>query len=93
MYLGRLVELAPRRDLYQEPLHPYTQALLSAAPVADPGASKHRILLSGDVPSPINPPSGCPFHPRCRERREVCAAEIPAWREIAPGRRIACHSR
>jgi oligopeptide/dipeptide ABC transporter ATP-binding protein len=93
MYLGRLVELAPRRDLYREPLHPYTQALLSAAPVAEPGARKHRILLSGDVPSPINPPPGCPFHPRCRERREICGTLIPELREIAPGRRVACHNR
>ncbi len=93
MYLGRLVELAPRRELYREPLHPYTEALLSAAPVAEPGARKNRILLSGDVPSPINPPPGCPFHPRCREQRAICAAQIPAWREIAPGRRIACHNR
>jgi peptide/nickel transport system ATP-binding protein len=93
MYLGRLVELAPRRDLYREPLHPYTQALLSAAPAAEPGARKHRILLSGDVPSPINPPTGCPFHPRCRERREICGTLIPEFREIAPGRHVACHNR
>ena len=93
MYLGRLVELAPRRDLYREPLHPYTQALLSAAPAAEPGARKHRILLSGDVPSPINPPTGCPFHPRCRERCEICGTLIPEFREIAPGRHVACHNR
>jgi len=93
MYLGRLVELAPRRDLYREPLHPYTQALLSAAPAAEPGARKHRILLSGDVPSPINPPPGCPFHPRCRERCEICGTLIPEFREIAPGRHVACHNR
>ena len=93
MYLGRLVELAPRSDLYREPLHPYTQALLSAAPASQPGARKNRILLSGDVPSAIHPPSGCPFHPRCRERRDICFAVNPAFREIAPGRHVACHNR
>jgi oligopeptide/dipeptide ABC transporter ATP-binding protein len=93
MYLGRLVELAPSRELYREPLHPYTQALLSAAPLAEPGARKERILLSGDVPSAIHPPSGCPFHPRCRERLPVCPDVIPELREIAPGRRVACHAR
>jgi oligopeptide/dipeptide ABC transporter ATP-binding protein len=93
MYLGRLVELAPRRDLYREPLHPYTQALLSAAPLPEPGARKHRILLSGDVPSAIHPPSGCPFHPRCRECLAVCPTVLPEFREIAPGRYVACHNR
>jgi oligopeptide/dipeptide ABC transporter ATP-binding protein len=93
MYLGRLVELASKQELYHEPLHPYTQALLSAAPVPDPKAPKNRILLTGDVPSPINPPPGCPFHPRCRENRDLCRSEIPALREITPGRFVACHNR
>jgi len=93
MYLGRLVEQAPKQDLYREPLHPYTQALLSAAPVPDPRAVKHRILLSGDVPSPVNPPAGCSFHPRCRESRELCRIETPAFRELSPGRFVACHNR
>jgi oligopeptide/dipeptide ABC transporter ATP-binding protein len=93
MYLGRLVELAPKQDLYGEPIHPYTQALLSAAPVPDPKARKNRILLAGDVPSPIHPPSGCSFHPRCRESRDVCAQRLPEFREISPGRFIACHHR
>jgi oligopeptide/dipeptide ABC transporter ATP-binding protein len=93
MYLGRLAELASKQDLYREPLHPYTQALLSAAPVPDPKAPKHRILLSGDVPSPINPPAGCTFHPRCRESRDICRSETPAFREISPGRFVACHNR
>jgi oligopeptide/dipeptide ABC transporter ATP-binding protein len=93
MYLGRLVELAPRAGLYREPLHPYTQALLSAVPVPDPGATKNRILLSGDVPSAIHPPSGCPFHPRCRERLAVCPDIRPEFREISPGRFVACHNR
>jgi oligopeptide/dipeptide ABC transporter ATP-binding protein len=93
MYLGRLVELAARQALYREPLHPYTQALLSAAPVPDPRAPKNRILLTGDVPSPVNPPAGCSFHPRCRESREICRSAPPAFRELSPGRFVACHNR
>jgi len=93
MYLGRLVELAARQALYREPLHPYTQALLSAAPVPDPRAPKNRILLTGDVPSPVNPPAGCSFHPRCRESREICRSTPPAFRELSPGRYVACHNR
>jgi oligopeptide/dipeptide ABC transporter ATP-binding protein len=93
MYLGRLVELAARQALYREPLHPYTQALLSAAPVPDPRAPKNRILLTGDVPSPVNPPAGCSFHPRCRESREICRSESPAFRELSHGRFVACHNR
>ncbi len=93
MYLGRLVELASKQDLYAEPLHPYTQALLSAAPVPNPGARRQRILLTGDVPSPIHPPSGCSFHPRCRDRSDICARQLPEYRRISPGRFIACHHR
>jgi oligopeptide/dipeptide ABC transporter ATP-binding protein len=93
MYLGRLVELAPKQDLYREPLHPYTQALLSAAPVPDPKARKDRILLAGDVPSPVNPPAGCSFHPRCRESSDICLQQLPEFREISPGRFVACHNR
>ncbi len=93
MYLGRLVELASKQDLYREPLHPYTQALLSAAPVPDPRAPKNRILLTGDVPSPVHPPAGCSFHPRCRESREICRSDPPAFRELFPGRFVACHNR
>jgi len=93
MYLGRLVELASRQELYREPLHPYTQALLSAAPVPDPRAPKNRILLTGDVPSPVHPPAGCSFHPRCRESRETCRSEAPAFRELSSGRFVACHNR
>jgi oligopeptide/dipeptide ABC transporter ATP-binding protein len=93
MYLGRLVELASKQALYREPLHPYTQALLSAAPVPDPSVRRNRILLTGDVPSAINPPPGCPFHPRCRESRERCRSEIPVLREITAGRFVACHNR
>jgi oligopeptide/dipeptide ABC transporter ATP-binding protein len=93
MYLGRLVELAPKQELYREPLHPYTQALLSAAPVPDPKARKDRILLAGDVPSPVNPPAGCSFHPRCRESSDICLQQLPEFREISPGRFVACHNR
>jgi oligopeptide/dipeptide ABC transporter ATP-binding protein len=93
MYLGRLAELASKSDLYREPLHPYTRALLSAAPVPDPTAPRNRILLSGDVPSPTKPPAGCSFHPRCPESRDRCRIEIPAFRELSPGRHVACHNR
>jgi oligopeptide/dipeptide ABC transporter ATP-binding protein len=92
MYLGKVVELASSDDLYREPLMPYTQALLSAVPVADPKARKERILLQGDVPSPANPPSGCVFHPRCHHpaRDEACARIIPPLEEKAPGHFVAC---
>ncbi|MGE5257195.1 MAG: ABC transporter ATP-binding protein [Hyphomicrobiales bacterium] len=91
MYLGRIVEQATKQDLYQEPLHPYTQALLSAAPVPDPRATKNRILLSGDVPSPINPPSGCSFHPRCRYAEGICSEVEPELREVRRAHWAACH--
>jgi oligopeptide/dipeptide ABC transporter ATP-binding protein len=92
MYLGHIVELATAADLYREPLMPYTQALLSAVPVPDPGAKRQRILLTGDVPSPANPPSGCPFHPRCHhpQRDEACARITPPLEEKAPGHWVAC---
>jgi oligopeptide/dipeptide ABC transporter ATP-binding protein len=91
MYLGRLVELAEREVFYQRPLHPYAQALLSAAPVPDPDAPRRRQILKGDVPSPINPPSGCAFHPRCSRCMGVCIEERPVLREVEPGRWVACH--
>lgn len=93
MYLGRLVEVGPKKGFYTHPFHPYSQALLSAAPVPDPTAKPHRIILSGDVPSPINPPAGCPFHPRCPERQVVCSGEVPLLREIAAGHWVSCHLR
>ena len=92
MYLGKIVELATRDDLYREPLMPYTQALLSAVPVADPKARKDRIILQGDVPSPANPPSGCVFHPRCHHpaKDEACSRIAPPLEEKAPGHFAAC---
>ena len=93
MYLGRIAELGPKREFYVAPVHPYSQALLSAAPNPDPTAKRQRIILMGDVPSPINPPSGCPFHPRCRERQNICSEELPLLKELAPGHSVACHLR
>jgi len=93
MYLGKIMELAEVDELYDGPLHPYTQALLSAVPVPDPEveATRRRVVLEGDIPSPASPPPGCPFNTRCPAVRERCAAEAPQWREIAPGRWVACH--
>ncbi len=92
MYLGKIVELATSDDLYSEPLMPYTQALLSAVPVADPAARKERIILEGDVPSPANLPSGCVFHPRCHHpaKDEACTRIVPPLEEKAPGHFAAC---
>jgi oligopeptide transport system ATP-binding protein len=91
MYLGRIVEVAPARVLYTSPRHPYTEALLSAVPIPDPTVKRHRIVLQGDVPNPIRPPSGCHFHPRCPHVMERCRHETPLLREIEPGRMAACH--
>ena len=93
MYLGRIVELADRNALYEEPLHPYTRALLSAVPIPDPALEGRRAhtVLRGEVPSPLKPPAGCVFHPRCPHATERCSAEVPALRELKPGHWAACH--
>jgi len=91
MYLGRIVELARSDDLYRRPRHPYTEALLSANPVPNPTLERKRILLEGEVPSPINPPSGCNFHPRCPHRFGPCAGEVPQLKEIEPSQWVACY--
>jgi len=93
MYLGKIVELAEKRALFTRPQHPYTEALLSAVPVPDPEAAKQRIILKGDVPSPINPPSGCRFHTRCPYAFDRCSKEEPAMREVRPSHHVACHLR
>ena len=90
MYLGKLVEMAPRDELYSNPLHPYTQALMSAIPVPDPTLKRERIILKGDVPSPLNPPSGCRFHPRCPVVMDHCKVEEPAYIEISKDHWVAC---
>ena len=93
MYLGNMVELSNSEDLYKKPLHPYTEALLSAVPIADPKASRERkkIMLTGDVPSPVNPPEGCRFSGRCSRCSERCMKERPQLREVEPGHFVACH--
>jgi oligopeptide/dipeptide ABC transporter ATP-binding protein len=93
MYLGQMVELAPVEKLYENPTHPYTEALLSAIPRPTVGRKRERIRLTGDLPSPSNPPTGCPFHTRCPIAKDHCATEKPAWRQIDDGHFIACHER
>lgn len=91
MYLGKIVEISDRDELYKDPLHPYTKSLLSAVPVPDPRAKKERIILRGEIPSPANPPSGCTFHTRCPYAIDKCKVEIPEFKEVAKRRFVACH--
>ncbi len=91
MYLGNIVEYGSKTQIFKNPLHPYTKALLSAAPVPDPAAKMNRIILEGSIPSPANPPPGCKFHTRCRERMEMCSLYVPQEKEIEPGHKVACH--
>jgi oligopeptide/dipeptide ABC transporter ATP-binding protein len=91
MYLGRIVEMADADALYSDPRHPYSRALMSAVPIPDPDLRRERILLQGDVPSPLNPPPGCSFHPRCSARKDLCAHEAPVLRDVGGGHEVACH--
>jgi oligopeptide/dipeptide ABC transporter ATP-binding protein len=93
MYLGKIVELTDKHTLFSDPQHPYTEALLSAVPVPDPRVERKRVILLGDVPSPINPPPGCRFHTRCPYAEERCRMEEPAMKEVRPGHFVACHLR
>ncbi len=94
MYLGNMVELGNGREMYDDPIHPYTKTLLSAVPIPDPQANreKHRIILQGEIPSPMDPPKGCKFHTRCPFATEDCKTRVPDWREIKPGHFVACHN-
>lgn len=93
MYVGKIVELANKEELYDNPQHPYTEALLSAVPVPDPTEKRNRIILEGDVPSPIDPPEGCRFHTRCRYAEDICSREEPPFKDIGGGHFVACHLR
>ena len=91
MYLGSMVEFGDKKDIFGNPLHPYTKALFSAIPNPDPDKKMERIVLKGDIPSPASPPKGCRFHTRCPESCERCGQDVPAYREVEPGHFVACH--
>lgn len=91
MYVGRIVELATTDELFKRPLHPYTEALLSAVPISEPGEVRKRIILQGEIPNPASPPSGCYFHPRCQYAKPRCREESPAWEEVSPNHFASCH--
>jgi len=91
MYLGKIVEISKSSDLYMKPLHPYTKALFSAVPVPDPTQKRQRIILKGDIPSPINPPGGCHFHTRCQEKMDICDKKMPELKHISGDHYVACH--
>jgi oligopeptide/dipeptide ABC transporter ATP-binding protein len=91
MYLGDMVELGPAEEIYSDPLHPYTKALLSAIPTTDAIGKKKQIILEGDIPSNIFPPSGCKFHNRCPLAKEKCKVDVPEFREVKPNHFVACH--
>lgn len=91
MYLGSIVEMAPSRELYRNPRHPYTESLLSATPIIEPGTRRKRIILPGEIPNPADPPSGCRFHTRCSYARDNCRTTAPAWEEISPQHWVSCH--
>jgi peptide/nickel transport system ATP-binding protein/oligopeptide transport system ATP-binding protein len=91
MYLGKMVEMTSREELFRNPLHPYTQALMSAIPIPNPRLKRQRTILKGDVPSPLNPPRGCRFHPRCPVAIEICSQQEPAFLEVSPDHWVACH--
>ena len=91
MYLGYLIEITTKKELYKNPIHPYTQALLSAVPIADPTRKRERIILKGDIPSPIDMPKGCPFNTRCMYAKDECFESVPRLVEVAPGHKVACH--
>jgi len=91
MYLGSIVEMAARDEIFDHPLHPYTQALLSAVPIPDPDLKRERIILEGDIPSPANPPKGCKFHTRCPLAKDICREQVPEYRDVGGGHFVACH--
>jgi peptide/nickel transport system ATP-binding protein len=91
MYVGKIVELAPTIEMFSNPKHPYTEALMSAIPLPDPRPRVKRILLTGEVANPANPPSGCYFHPRCTYAQDICSTEEPSYDEVTPGHYVKCH--